>query len=256
MTIIAIFSILSETSAAVSLPYLDEESQKIYVWFLIGFPFYLILLFFVTLNFNHKSLYAPSDFAKEKHFIKAMDEPTSASKDKGPDIDSSPPPFQSATSPPLKFKKCKPQSCILTPTQSLARPRKTNESQEKKTKPNHLSTIKLSTAPNCQYNITLSTPLRNLQIIDTQLTTTQIALNKQLSDIEKAISRKSSYTDEKTEESSQVIILLASNYSEQSIRTKLTSIQEKNAFNQRAVSLVVYNTQTQAITVCDCKSRE
>ncbi|KAF2390463.1 hypothetical protein FX983_04924 [Pseudomonas frederiksbergensis] len=73
MTIIAIFAALSETSAAVSLPFLDNDERKIYVWFLISFPFYLLFLFFLTLNFNYRSLYAPSDFDKDKSFIKAID---------------------------------------------------------------------------------------------------------------------------------------------------------------------------------------
>ncbi|PQP01384.1 MULTISPECIES: hypothetical protein [Pseudomonas] len=73
MTIIAIFATLSETSAAVSLPFLDNKERELYIWFLISFPFYLLFLFFATLNFNYRSLYAPSDFEKGKHFIKAMD---------------------------------------------------------------------------------------------------------------------------------------------------------------------------------------
>jgi hypothetical protein len=73
MTIIAIFATLSETSAAISLPFLDNEDREIYIWFLISFPFYLLLLFFATLNFNYRSLYAPSDFEKEEHFMKALD---------------------------------------------------------------------------------------------------------------------------------------------------------------------------------------
>lgn len=73
MTVIAIFATLSETSAAISLPFLDNKDREIYIWFLISFPFYLLLLFFVTLNFNYRSLYAPSDFEKGKHFLKALD---------------------------------------------------------------------------------------------------------------------------------------------------------------------------------------
>jgi hypothetical protein len=73
MTIIAIFAALSETSAAVSLPFLANEERELYIWFLISFPFYLLFLFFVTLNFNYRSLYAPSDFEKGKHFIRVMD---------------------------------------------------------------------------------------------------------------------------------------------------------------------------------------
>jgi hypothetical protein len=76
MTLIAIFATLSETSAAISLPFLDAQDRKYYLWFLISFPFYLLLLFFLTLNFNYRSLYSPSDFRKNKHFVKTMDEPT------------------------------------------------------------------------------------------------------------------------------------------------------------------------------------
>ena len=73
ITLIAIFATLSETSAAISLPFLEDEDRDMYIWFLISFPFYLLLLFFITLNFNYRSLYAPSDFAKEKHFMKILD---------------------------------------------------------------------------------------------------------------------------------------------------------------------------------------
>ncbi|MGY2259572.1 hypothetical protein [Pseudomonas sp. SDO55104_S430] len=86
MTIIATFATLSETSAAVSLPFLDNDEREIYVWFLISFPFYLLFLFFVTLNFNYRSLYSPSDFEKDEHFLKAMDEaePLTSTSAKGP----------------------------------------------------------------------------------------------------------------------------------------------------------------------------
>lgn len=73
MTIIAIFATLSEASAAVSLPFLDDEERALYIWFLISFPFYLLFLFFATLNFNYRSLYAPSDFEKGEDFLKVME---------------------------------------------------------------------------------------------------------------------------------------------------------------------------------------
>jgi hypothetical protein len=88
MTIIAIFAALSETSAAVSLPFLDNKEREIYIWFLISFPFYLLFLFFATLNFNYRSLYAPTDFEKGKHFIKVMgnaDQPQSSTFEDPPE---------------------------------------------------------------------------------------------------------------------------------------------------------------------------
>jgi len=65
LTIIAIFAGIIEASALASLPFLDESSQSIYTWFLVGFPPFLTLLFFLTLNFNTKSLYGPDEQGNE-----------------------------------------------------------------------------------------------------------------------------------------------------------------------------------------------
>nr|WP_314877387.1 hypothetical protein [uncultured Pseudomonas sp.] len=59
LTLIAIFAGIVEASALASLPFLSENSQLIYTWFLVGFPFFLTVLFFLTLNFNHQTLYQP-----------------------------------------------------------------------------------------------------------------------------------------------------------------------------------------------------
>ncbi|PTT24367.1 hypothetical protein [Pseudomonas sp. HMWF021] len=81
MTVIGIFAFISETSAAVSLPFLDEGEREVYIWFLISFPFYLLLLFFITLNFNYRSLYAPSDFQKDDSFLKVHESSRRAEDD-------------------------------------------------------------------------------------------------------------------------------------------------------------------------------
>ncbi|WP_028633239.1 hypothetical protein [Pseudomonas parafulva] len=60
LTIIAIFAGIIEASALATLPFLSEASQKLYTWFLVGFPFFLTALFFLTLNFNYKSFYSPA----------------------------------------------------------------------------------------------------------------------------------------------------------------------------------------------------
>jgi hypothetical protein len=59
LTVIALFAAITEASALASLPFLDDHSQGIYTWFLVGFPPFLTLLFFITLNFNYRSLYPP-----------------------------------------------------------------------------------------------------------------------------------------------------------------------------------------------------
>lgn len=69
LTIIAIFAAIAEVSASVALPLIDKDVQKIFVWFLIGFPSGLVILFFGTLWFNHQVLYAPSDYANEDNFL-------------------------------------------------------------------------------------------------------------------------------------------------------------------------------------------
>ena len=72
LTIIAIFAALAEINSTVALGLVNNEMQEIFIWFIIGFPTLLILLFFVTLNFNPKVIYAPSDFKDEENFLKTM----------------------------------------------------------------------------------------------------------------------------------------------------------------------------------------
>jgi uncharacterized tellurite resistance protein B-like protein len=72
LTVIAIFAALAEVAGTVALATVDKELQHTFVWFVMAFPTSLVLLFFVTLNFNPKVLYAPSDFANEENFLKTL----------------------------------------------------------------------------------------------------------------------------------------------------------------------------------------
>lgn len=69
LTVIAIFAGLVEVSASVVLPLVGEDIQKDFVWFLIFFPTLLVVLFFITLNFNNKVFYAPSDYTDENNYV-------------------------------------------------------------------------------------------------------------------------------------------------------------------------------------------
>jgi hypothetical protein len=69
LTIVAIFATLTEVSGTGVLPFIDHPNQITFIYFLIFFPIFLVVIFFLTLNFNYKVLYAPSDFRNERFFI-------------------------------------------------------------------------------------------------------------------------------------------------------------------------------------------
>jgi|GEM_PF-1671203 len=69
LTIIAIFAALAEVNATVAISLIDKNLHHIFIWFIIGFPTILIIAFFLTLNFNTKVIYAPSDYKDDKNFM-------------------------------------------------------------------------------------------------------------------------------------------------------------------------------------------
>ena len=69
LTIIAIFAVITEVAGTVVLPFVTDSLQSVFIWYVMGFPVVLVLLFFITLNFNNKALYAPSDFDNEQNFM-------------------------------------------------------------------------------------------------------------------------------------------------------------------------------------------
>lgn len=71
LTIIGIFAGVVEVSANLVLPFLNDSQQSTYLWFLMFFPAGLVIVFFLTLNFNHVALYAPSDYSNDKGFMQA-----------------------------------------------------------------------------------------------------------------------------------------------------------------------------------------
>lgn len=69
LTIVSIFCTLAEIAAISVLPSLSESLQSVFIWYVMGFPILLVILFFLTWNFNSKVLYSPSDFADNKLFL-------------------------------------------------------------------------------------------------------------------------------------------------------------------------------------------
>lgn len=74
LTIIAVFAAISEISGTIVLPLIAPEHQSKFIWFVMLFPAMLVCLFFATLNWNHKVLYAPSDFDDENNFFRGFQE--------------------------------------------------------------------------------------------------------------------------------------------------------------------------------------
>lgn len=72
LTIIAIFAALAEVAGTTALVGVEKEVQEIFVWFVMLFPTILVVLFFLTLNFNHHVLYAPSDYDSDDNFLEAI----------------------------------------------------------------------------------------------------------------------------------------------------------------------------------------
>lgn len=81
LTVIAMFAAIAEISGTGVLPFIEPENQGIYIWFLIFFPVFLVGTFFLTLNFNHKVLYAPSDYKNEDNFFKSFGKATTQEKE-------------------------------------------------------------------------------------------------------------------------------------------------------------------------------
>jgi len=65
---VAIFSASAEISVATVLNSVPDELKEALVWFIVLFPSLLVIIFFITLNFNPKALYAPGDYTDERNF--------------------------------------------------------------------------------------------------------------------------------------------------------------------------------------------
>ncbi|UQS92401.1 hypothetical protein M5C90_15105 [Pseudomonas chlororaphis subsp. piscium] len=76
LTVISIFAGIAEISGTVILPFIEVQNQATYIWFLMLFPPFLVGIFFATLNWNHKALYAPSDYQNEDNFLNPIGKAT------------------------------------------------------------------------------------------------------------------------------------------------------------------------------------
>lgn len=235
MTIIAIFAAVTEASAAVSLPFLDDGDRDIYLWFLISFPFCLIVLFFITLNFNYKALYSPSDFGKGKHFLRLINETvclkgarSSPSPPEHFEQDNDSPPRKKAPIPKGKLHKCPPQSSIQLPPMRHA-------SSDNAQAPPIL--INLLARQGVQQSFQLHHKLHGLHIIDTRRIETKKGFEFLLSEMAQALSNPPDDPD--------LIVFLANQKS-----TRLINPSELEKLNPGKLkrSYIIYNLSTLTLT--------
>ncbi|HEX8286421.1 MAG TPA: hypothetical protein VF556_00380 [Pyrinomonadaceae bacterium] len=73
LTLFAIFAGISEISSTCAIGLVSNELQYIFIWFVIGFPILLLLLFFIILILKPRVLYSPSDFKDERNFLITME---------------------------------------------------------------------------------------------------------------------------------------------------------------------------------------
>lgn len=223
MTVIAIFAAISEGSAAVSLPFLNNEDREIYVWFLISFPFYLLFLFFITLNFNHRSLYSPSDFGKDKSFLKVIDNDDRDSKRNAP-------PHERDTHATFGI------SSHIVPRKATATGCRDSCKVHNASDPP--AGINANLNLRIQHNIQLPASISNLHIIDAR----DIDASREIATILEKIRR----TDKKTV---RVIMFLSNHVSDVSL-TKNALLQIRHAKKGSGTTLcIVYNLCSQTITL-------
>lgn len=236
MSIIAIFAVLTEASATVSLPFLDDDDRDIYVWFLISFPLCLIFLFFVTLNFNYKSLYAPSDFEKGEDFIKIIDDTARPKEVKAPPSNAAPSEQHNCTAgneedvhPPARLLKCPPQSFIFRQQKSRYSSRNAQDP------PIH---INLFIDHAMQHTLHLPQTLHGLHIIDIRRLNTKKDMDTLITEIGRKIRNKPDSCD--------LIIFLANRKSAKLINQ--SALEKPNKDGMKQPSYMVYNLNRRALT--------
>lgn len=65
LALIGIFASLAEISGTIVLKDLDCDLQKIFIWFVMLFPFTLIIAFFCVLWFRPAAFYSPEEMGQE-----------------------------------------------------------------------------------------------------------------------------------------------------------------------------------------------
>lgn len=76
LTTISVFAGITESVGVGVLPFLDHENQRFFLCFLVSYPYFLVVLFFVTLWWKREALYGPGDYDQEENFMRHFEPAT------------------------------------------------------------------------------------------------------------------------------------------------------------------------------------
>lgn len=72
LAMIAIFSTISEMAMSYTIVNIPLEIQKIFIWFVVTFPFVLVVGFFFVMYRKPAVLFSPSDYKQDEMYINSI----------------------------------------------------------------------------------------------------------------------------------------------------------------------------------------
>ena len=249
LTVIAIFSILTQASASVSLPYINKENQEIYVWFLVAFPIALVILFFITLNFNNRTLYSPSDFSNEKHFLDTNIESTNPRKEREnkplPHLKSPPKKITDRSDITLSF--CTPQNLVLLPQSHTHAQSSTHKQGTKKGLSE--ATKRHKEPESAKYKTFKRTITDGLQVANLTHSDEVLTSKHDLEEVLSTIYRNMISSKNSADKNKVLILLINSHVSELINKYPLSALSYKKTHLGDTTTVFTYNTDTDSLSM-------
>ena len=72
LTMVSVFAAISEMSMAYVITGLSDKLQEIFIWFVMGFPTVLVLIFFFILYRKPAVFFSPGDYKKEELYVSSI----------------------------------------------------------------------------------------------------------------------------------------------------------------------------------------
>lgn len=72
LTMVSIFAAISEVAMAYVITKLSDNLQQIFIWFVMGFPTVLVIIFFFILYKKPAVFFSPGDYQKEELYVSSI----------------------------------------------------------------------------------------------------------------------------------------------------------------------------------------